>query len=123
MHWAAAFVSGCDTPGRFAGEADFPFLIRLGATSTACRQTVKVDLFRLATTRGRCLGFNEVEEIQQRIAGIVDLMGQKGSRRTTGCLRSNSLCCFRAQWTPGIDPSQRAEYTFCLIPDRVPWLS
>ena len=43
---------------------------------------------QVMTTRGRGFRFDEVEEIQERIEGIVDLVGQRG---TTVCGRSNSL--------------------------------
>ncbi len=52
---------------------------------------------QVMTTRGRCLGFNEIEEIQQRFEGIVDLVGQRGTWQATGCGRSNSVFFFDTQ--------------------------
>ncbi len=37
------------------------------------------------------LGFHEVEEIEKRIEGIVDLVSQRGGKRTALCGRPNSL--------------------------------
>ncbi len=69
---------------------------------------------QVMTTRGRCLGFNEVEEIQERIEGIVDLVGERGTQHTIGCGRSNSFCFFDTQGTPG-NPASLNACSICFV--------
>ena len=52
---------------------------------------------QVMTTRGRSFGFNEIEQIQERIEGIVDLVSQRGTQRTRLCGRSGSLYFFEIQ--------------------------
>jgi hypothetical protein len=73
---------------------------------------------QIVTTCGSSFRFNEVEEIQERVEGIVDLVGQRSHLRARLSGRSGSFYFFEIHRTPGSSASPNAAALYFMSDTR-----